>query len=182
MKTKVCRECGVEKEREANFHRNSRYSDGFEGKCRPCRAAIAKQYRVRNYDKVLEQVRDYQRNNREYFRTYNRKWRDKQKQLGEFETEALKTFTHYMSEVVSSTTAEERIDYHRSTEVLVRPDVLMKYDTCHWCDTFDSVERVGQVRDHGEKVSVSALVECSHSNSIVVWFLMSKEAWKGYTS
>ena len=71
---KTCRGCHRDLSLE-EFHRNKNLRDGRETKCKTCRSAVAREHRDRYRGYLVAQTRKYQRENREYFREYNRSYR-----------------------------------------------------------------------------------------------------------
>jgi hypothetical protein len=76
---KTCRGCHENLSLE-EFHRNKKLRDGRETQCKTCRSAVAKKHRERYRGYLVAQTRKYQRENRDYFREYNRSYRKRKRE------------------------------------------------------------------------------------------------------
>lgn len=89
---KICFKCGVEKYL-ADFYKHSRMADGHLNKCKECTKKDTAENRIKNeeYYRVYEKNRmnmphriaarkEYQKNNRDKARKYNKKWSDNNKE------------------------------------------------------------------------------------------------------
>ena len=72
MKTKICRDCNIEKSIE-QFRKNSR-------QCRSCEAIYKKEYYIKTRKYKLEYSKKYRNENKEYYKKYRKANKDKSKQ------------------------------------------------------------------------------------------------------
>jgi hypothetical protein len=74
--TKICRSCGIEKEKNSGFYVHATMADGYLNKCKECVKSRAKTYRFQN-DSVREydRKRYYENSERkEYSKKQSKKW------------------------------------------------------------------------------------------------------------
>lgn len=79
---KKCKKCKQEKEL-IEFHKHSRYKDGYRNTCKACRALENKIYYTNNSNRIRKTVREYVKNNAEKLKrlkqTYNKRYNEKNK-------------------------------------------------------------------------------------------------------
>ncbi len=77
MKEKKCSKCGKVKPLTTEFyHRCSKEKTGFKSRCKVCKSIDCKEYRKKN----IERLKQYQDDNKEHLKEYNKQYRDDNKE------------------------------------------------------------------------------------------------------
>jgi len=73
MSNKICKKCGESKAVE-NFGKQAKSKDGLKNYCKECIAEINKERYIKNKDKYIAKVREWQKNNKKKVNLYKKRY------------------------------------------------------------------------------------------------------------